>query len=498
MSTPGVAPPSPLRALAILGSASGLTILAGVLSQKIAAVLLSPAGVGEMGLVIAYTGMIGVIAALGANTALVAKIGRAAAEGPEAPEGLAAGTADPAGLDAAGYVRAARQNVVALAVALCALAALLAPVIGEGLLGDGTSAIELIAATAAGALWAMNTVEIGILVAHHRVRATAKAAALTCFISPSVNLVMFLWLERDGIIPGALVSIALVLAVTRTVVEHELDHPRAPARGRWGLVTFGVPVTVSSFVGAATVLAIPVMTTHRLGEESTGFYRAAAVLSEGYLAIIMTTITQDFFPRVARTTHSNTAFAEAIDRQVRLVSSVVAPIALLVAVALPVLVPLLYSQEFRPAEELIRLQLPGDYFRLLSSILAAAILARLGSMVRLGAETVSLAVYAGLVAVGLATHGLNGLGIAFSVAYGLYLCLLVGVLRVGARFAPDRRVIGHIVLVAAMLTVPAVTAWLVGPAAASVAAAVLVVPATIPFLKQSEWGRTLLRRLSPR
>ena len=74
------------------------------------------------------------------------------------------------------------------------------------MLGSSVTALGFVAATAARSLSVINRVEIGILVAHHLMRATARAAALTCYISPVVNLVMFLLVERRGIILGAFAS----------------------------------------------------------------------------------------------------------------------------------------------------------------------------------------------------------------------------------------------------------------------------------------------------
>lgn len=462
--------PTPFRALAILGSASGLTILAGVISQKVAALLLAPAGVGEVGLVTAYIGVVGVIAGLGANAALVAKLGQAAAEGD--------------GARRSGYVHAARQNAVVFGSGLTVLAVPLSPFVAQPLLGESATALGFVAATAAGVLWAINSVEIGILIAHHRVRATARAAALTCFISPAVNLVMFLVLDRRGIIPGAFVSILLVLLVTHGVVKREVATESGMSSGeRRQLLAFGLPITLSSSIGAMTALAVPVMTTHWLGEDGTGYYRAAAVLAEGYLAIIITTISQDFFPRVARTTGSDAEFSAVTEQHLRLVSAVFAPIALGVAAALPLLVTVLYSAEFRPAEELIRIQLPGDYMRLLGSVLATALLARVGSLVRFATESITAVVYVSLVAIGIAADGLRGLGISFSGTYILYVLFLFVILRTRAQLALSRHVIVQLAATTAVIALPAIVADVIGPTAASLVAAVLLVPALVPFVQ---------------
>ena len=478
MSSPAPVALSPLRALAVLGSASGLTIVAGVLSQKIAAVMLAPAGVGQMGLVIAYTGVVGVLAGLGANTALVAKVG-AAADDPVRISGL---------------VRAARRNSLLVGACVVCIAAALSPFVGEVLLGEGTTTMGFVAATAAGAVWAMNSVEIGILVAHHRVRSTARVAAMTCFISPVVNLLFFLAIDRDGIIPGALVSITLVFAVTRSVVQREVPiDPALPMSGRRELMAFGLPVTLSSVIGSAAVLTVPVLTTRLIGEDGTGYYRAAAVLAEGYLVVITTTISQDFFPRVARTTDDRAAFSRVVTEQLDLVAMVFAPIGFLIAALLPLLMPILYTDEFRPAEQLVRLQLAGDFLRLTGSVLATALLASMGSATRLATEGVSAAIYVALTTVGLLIAELDGLGIAFSVHYTLYTAAIGALLwRYRALRVPRRTTLRLVGVAGAMAGLAAIAVPL-GRAGASAVATACLVPAALPLLRRTWRSRSSAR-----
>src|SRR5256885_4249888 len=69
-----------LKATAVLSSASVVSILMGLVSAKVSAVLLGPGGLGYMGLLQSLLGLSGLIAGMGVGTGLVRAGARALAE----------------------------------------------------------------------------------------------------------------------------------------------------------------------------------------------------------------------------------------------------------------------------------------------------------------------------------------------------------------------------------------------------------------------------------
>lgn len=432
-------------------------MVAGIASSKIAAELLGPDGVGLMGIVLSTVGVVQIIAGGGVGQAIVRFCGADESAGLAPPHRE--------------WVSTARTVVAVASVVSIAASAALVPVLSDGLFGDGSPRWWLPAVVATGCLYAGFQLQLRTLVAHHHVRAVARASVLVAFISPAVNAVLFATLDLDGVVPGALVANVLVMAVVSMVVRWELrladGEPRSVGPRRFRRLTAeGLPLVPAQLLGSVTVLALLLLIQDELSREDVGYYRAATAIALGYMVLVNTSISQDFFPRVARTVHDPAEFSRVCDEQITLVVRLATPVVVAVNMALPVLVPILYTREFSPTISVLEWQITGDLLKLVGSILATALLAKSGSWIRVGTEAVGAAALVACSLIGLELIGFRGLGVGYLVAYVIYLVGVLGVLsRVG--YTPTRDTV--------RLLVFATTASL------SVPVAVLVL--------DSDWGR---------
>jgi enterobacterial common antigen flippase len=410
-----------LKATAVLSSASVVSILMGLVSAKVSALLLGPAGLGYMGLLQSLLGLGTIIAGMGVSTGLVRAGAKALAQQDERQEA------------------ALRSGARLLCLGLGGLAVLLmillrAP-LSRFMLGGAQHAGAVVLVGAALLLTLAAAVQTGILNAHHRVGELARVGVLNSLFGVLLTLLLiWRWRER-GIAWAVLAAAGVSWCVSYYYARRRVPAPRVAlsAREVWtearALLGFGAPYTASMLVGAGVQLALPVLVLHALGTNDVGFYRAAAAISVNYLGFLIAAMAQDYYPRVSAVSDQPAQLHQLINEQYRLVLLLGGPIILGMLALVPYLVPLLYSAQFAPTVALLEWQLLGDIFKFAAWTMSFVILARSGSLTFFCTELVggsSLLLFSWL---GMRWLGLEGLGLGFVGCTVIYYLLCWTILR---------------------------------------------------------------------
>lgn len=420
-----------LKATAVLGSASVVSILMGLLSAKVSAVLLGPSGVGFMGLLQSLLGLSGLIAGMGVGAGLV-RTGARALQDQDSRK--------MAALRAAAWLVTGALGVATALVMTLARAPLSQFMLGSGEHGGAVvlTAVGLMLTLAAG-------IQTSILNAHHRVGALARCSMLSSVIGVSFSMLL-IWGWRAAAIPWAILAGCFVTwAISAYYLRRFEPRPKIElSRGEiWtaltGLLRFGAPFTASMMVGAGVTLALPVLVLHLLDTESVGYYRAAATVSVTYLGFVTASLAQDYYPRVSAVADQGKVLCELINDQHRLLMLLGGPIVLVMLALVPYLVPLIYSSQFEPTVALLEWQLVGDIFKLAAWTLAFVILARSGSLTFFFIELVGGASMLLFSWLGVRWAGLEGIGMGFVACAALYYSLCLIILRRSIAFRWTRQ-----------------------------------------------------------
>jgi antigen flippase len=410
-----------LKATVVLSSASIVSILTGLVSAKVSAVLLGPGGLGYMGLLQSLLGLSGMLAGMGVGTGLVRAGARALAGKDERQEA------------------ALRGGAWLLCWSLGGLAALLMiglrTPLSRMMLGDARHGGAVVLVGAALLFTLAAGLQISTLNAHHRVSELARVGMLSSVFGVGFSL-LIIWVWRARGIAGALLATTIVSwAVSYYYARRRTPVPRVPLtlNEKWvsarGLLRFGGPFTASMLVGAGVQLTLPVFVLHLLGTDNVGFYRAATAVSTNYLGFLIAAMAQDYYPRVSAVGDQTASLGRLINDQYRLVLLLGGPIILGMLALVPYLVPLLYSRQFTPTVALLEWQLIGDIFKFTAWTMSFVILARSGSLTFFCVELVggaSLLIFSWL---GMRWSGLEGVGLGFVLCNAIYYLLCWIILR---------------------------------------------------------------------
>lgn len=410
-----------LRATAILSSTSLVSILVGLVSAKIWAVLLGPNGIGNMGLLQSLVGLAGLIAGMGIGVGIVRMGANALAREEHA------------------QVDALHRAAWLLSLMLGGLALLILIMcrvpISRWMLGGPEHSGNVVLMGLALLFNLASGMQTSILNAYHRITALAKVAVLNSVIGTGVSLIpVWLWREQGiapAIIAGSAAGLAISTYALRNEVARAVIHPtyHETLMAAKALLRFGVPYTASMLVGTGVQFALPALALHALGSESVGFYRAAVAVSVNYLGFLIYAMGQDYYPRVSAVSDDPLELVRLINQQHRLVMLVAGPIVLGTLAIAPYLIPIIYSPRFASAVSVLEWQLIGDLFKFSSWTMGTVILARSGSIVLFVVEFISGLNILIASWFGMRWFGLAGLGIAFLITYVVHYVVVWAICR---------------------------------------------------------------------
>jgi len=400
------------RATAILSAGSVVNMLVGLLSAKVLAVFLHPAGYGYYGLLQSFVNLAAMVTGMGMASGMVRMGASAVTSGKEMVI---------ASLRRGAWLLFSGLGAVALVVLVTFRVAMSRWVLGSP---DHSGTILLMGFALL--FTAAINVQTGTLNAYHRVAALAKFAVVNAVLGAATSIACAVLWRVQGIAPAVMGGAIASWAASWYFVRHEVGCVRVRPSGcdtlkaAWSLLRFGGPFTASMLVGTGVQLIMPIVVLHLLGAESVGYYKAAAAISVGYLGFLVTAMGQDYYPRVAAVKEQPRGLIDLINEQHRLIMLLAAPIILGTLAVVPYLVPVVFSQKFTPAVEILEWQLIGDLFKFSSWTMAFAILARCGSSIYFLTESIGGLATVVTTWLSVRWFGLPGLGISFLLTYLIY------------------------------------------------------------------------------
>lgn len=398
-----------------------MSIVVGLVSSRILASILHPAGYGFYGLLQSFVLVASMFVGMGVATGVVRMGASAAKENNHARMAALCG--------------GAWLVVGALGFPVLIIMAVFRRELSEWALGSPDHGGALAVMVFALLFTVSLNVQNGILNAWHRVGALAKYGMVNaCFNSGAPVLCVLLWKDK-GVVPGVLLGSVLGWMASRYFLHSAVG--KSPVTPSWNeklaaakeLVSFGIPYVASYTAGQGVTLAMPMVVVHLLDAEGVGYYKAASAIAVSYLSFLVTAMTQDYYPRISGVREQPRAMVSLINEQTRLIMLLAAPVILFTLALVPIIVPILYSRSFMPTVGILEWQLIGDLFKFSSWTISYAILARCKPSTYLMTESFNGIVTLSCTWIAVHQFGLEGLGIGFIASTLLYLTFVWAVLR---------------------------------------------------------------------
>lgn len=405
-----------LKSSSIIGGASVINILIGLVRTKIIAVLLGPTGIGLVSL---YTGLLSTataVATMGIGTVGTRQIAEALSKDDERALAVVR--------------RAMFWGALLLASAGALVVWSLREVLAVKVLG-GVEHSTTVGWLALGVALSVAGASQGALI--QGMRRISDMARLSVYgsVFNTVLGVALLWQwGKAGLVAyvlvGPLVSFLLghwYVSRLPKVAPDSIAIQEMVFQWRT-LLRLGIPFMGAGLVGALVQLWIRVEVGNTLGAESLGHFQAAWTISMQYIGFVLGAMGADYYPRLTGLIHNHKAAIRLVNEQTEIALLLSAPVFIAMIGLTPCVIHLLYSDAFFPAVDVLRWQILGDLLKVASWPLGYVILAAGAGKTFFVTESLALLTMGSLIAGFLSSLGLEMTGIAFLLCYLFYLPLV--------------------------------------------------------------------------
>ncbi|MBR9868191.1 MAG: O-antigen translocase [Oceanospirillales bacterium] len=427
-----------LRSSAVIGGASLLDILIGLIRVKVVAVLLGPAGVGLLGILQNFMSTVSTVSALGVENVGTRQISEAQGRGDLSAVGIAR--------------RALFWGTLVLSVLGALVFWLCSSYVAKYAMGseEFSGSVSWIALGVA--LSVAASYQRALLTGTRRIGDIAKISVSSSIISTAIGLSIIYWFKADGIILLIIIGPLIGFIISQIYVAR-IPHIDIPSSSfmqlsvQWRtLVTLGSAFMVAGLVFLLGQLLVRTMVQQKLSPESLGYFQAAWSISMTYIGFVLSAMGTDYYPRLTQAIHDRIKVNRLVNEQTEVAILLAGPVLLGMLAFSPWVIQLLYTDEFRPAVTILRWQILGDVLKIIAWPMGFVILAAGKGAIFMFKEVVVISVFVLVVWVLLPYIHIESTGIAFFVMYIVNIPLLIIITRGITGFSWNKRVKKDIVI----------------------------------------------------
>lgn len=400
------------KATSLFGGVQIYQILIDIIRSKFIALLLGPAGVGIQGLYTSATQLIQHLTSFGLSSSAVRNVAEAYGSGDK--------------VKIAKVVFSLRRLVWLTGLLGTLVVIIFSPLLSISSFGDSDHIIAFIIISITLLLAQLSAGQKVILQGTRQLKLLAKSTALGATLGLVVSVPLYYWLGIRGIVPNIVISAVTTLLLTWYYSSKvEVDNVAMASKevfqvGKTMLV-MGIAMSLSHILTFASSYVLRACIRVWDGVEAVGFFTAGFLLMNQYTGLVFKAMGTDFYPRLAAVNQDNYKCKTIMNQQGEIGLLILAPLLIVCIVFIPLVVKLLYSEEFLPIEDYIIWCSLGMLFKMASWSISYVFVAKGESKSFMIVESTA-AIYTLLLnLMGYKMGGLIGIGVSFTISYIIYL-----------------------------------------------------------------------------
>ena len=400
-----------VKSSAIVGGASLLTILVGLLKVKILAVLLGPGGIGLMGILTTIMATGTTFFGMGLNTSGVREL-----------------AVNNKSIESLELVRKA----LFLANFILGLFAIVIIFIFKEALSEWffqSPDYQLtISVIAVGVFFSLIlSSQTALLQGLRKITELAKVNVIGASVATIIGL-SIVWRFGEAGVPFFVIALPLASCFAAFYYNRKLPKLSSSSitikelSPKWkSMFSLGVVFMLTGLMGVGCQLAVRYIINDKLNIESVGYFQASWQISMTYLSFVLGAMAADYYPRLTQQIHNKKEANKLVNQQTEIAIIFAAPVLFTMLTFAPLAIKLLYSSDFTDSVEILRWQVMGDVLKIISWPLGFIVIARGYSKLFFCTELTWNASYVLFVYFGVDKFGIEIAGYAF---VGSYLILL--------------------------------------------------------------------------
>lgn len=333
-----------LKGTSLFGGVQIFQILINWARGKCVAVLLGPEGMGISALFTSSSNTLQKFSSLGLNLSIVKEIA-------EASENQTA---------VSRLIGIAMRIICATSLLGALICVLFAYPLSRVNFGDDSMAWQFMLLGVAVAFGIAGAGILSMLQGLHQVKRLSKASLVGGLTGLFVGVPLYYLFGTKGIVPAMIaLSVAMFLfyfASLRKAVKRKPFHfsfaEHRPIVKR--ILSMGMILMASDIIGTLITNGVNVFIRIFGSMDDVGLYQAANSATAQYSGMVFAAMAMDYFPRLTKSASDNELMHRLVNRQTEIVSLIIAPAASLLIMTAPVVIRVLFTEDFNPILFLMR------------------------------------------------------------------------------------------------------------------------------------------------
>lgn len=397
------------RTSAIIGSASIINILIGIIKVKALAVLLGPAGVGLMGAFQNIVGMAATLSGCGLGNSGVRQLA--------------------AHSDDARTFAIVRRSIWLLNVGLGAVGMLILWLMREPIaswiFGNSAYSTDIGWLGIGVLLTLVSGSQTALLQGMRRIGDLARVGIASSIVGSATGTLFVYFLRESGVLWFVLVAPAVSILVAS---YYSLRQPKHKVVNDWAtmwqqsgvMLKLGIPIMAGGLITMATQLAARSIILQELGIDAAGHFQAAWAISMTYIGFVLGAMGADYYPNLTSAIRDPAKASKLVSEQTEIALLLAGPVLLAMLTFAPWVINAVYSETFEPASNVLRWQVIGDILKVASWPMGYIILAKGRGGLFITTDLLWNTTYIVSLKIGMNANGLEMAGISFLLAYAIH------------------------------------------------------------------------------
>lgn len=400
---------SVFKATAVLGVVQVSNIVIGIARNKVAALLLGPAGIGIIGLLTSATSTVSGFTNCGLSTSVIKNLSTAYEKNDR---------------DKLGNVLYVFRlllyytGILGIVLTIC-----LCRVLSNWLFGNTLYATSIAILSVSLLMTQLTEGNIAILKSCRQINYYAKANVLGNLASLVITIPLYYLFKVDAIVPVLIVTNVCMLIFSFLYRRRlKLSYTR-PSKAEVEFIAkdvtkAGIAIAFSNVFPIVSALVIRSSISTDGGLDDVGYFSAGFAILNGYVGMIFSAMSSDYIPRLSGIVDDNRACKNAINNQLQLSILILLPLLSLLILFSNFIVHILYSADFYPMVGMVIWGALGMLMKTMNWCSGILLIPKRDNKAYLAFSILSAVVYLVLSVWLYKLWGITGLGVAFMLSQG--------------------------------------------------------------------------------
>lgn len=405
-----------LKYTSIFGGVQGLNILVGIVRNKVVAMLLGPEGMGLASLFQTTVNFISQSTNLGVSFSAVRNVSELFNTGDE--ERITH------------FIKVVRAWSLLTGLVGMLLCILIGPILSSLTFSWGDHTLHFVLLSPLVALLAVTGGETAILKGARQLKSLAVIQVYSVLLTLVITFPIYYFFGQSGIVPVmVLMGVATLLLTIRrsySLYPLRLTGAKGILGEGMGMVRLGIVFTLAGILGSGAEFIIRTYLNNVADLKTVGLYNTGYILTMTYAGLIFSAMETDFFPRLSAVNSQWQNCNEIINKQIEVSLLLISPMLVAAQFAIPYVIPILFTNQFLPVVDMVRILLLAIYLRAIKLPIAYLPLAKGDSLSYFFLEAVYDVMVVLLVIWGYSLWQLLGTGVAITLSAVFDYFLLMG------------------------------------------------------------------------